>query len=393
MELESVTFGAFLGIAGVFGLTAAAIYPLVRRSYLLWGVARAIFFSCMVIALFPIELSNGEPVAGTNLWLAEAALALGAAMTGPFLANYVEPHIKLGQARRLLYWMLPLGLFAAVASAIGQKLPLYNQLHDLALLACTVLLASGLYSAIKAGSRAARFQLIGWGPLVLIGLVAFSYELVTQGHLPYWPYLLLAGLVIDFVVSATGIVDGFVIIQKERDRAMADMKAAELMTVTDPLTEIANRRGLDQHFENADRSNLSGLALIDCDHFKRINDQFGHETGDRVLVGIAQGLKIDNTFVARLGGEEFVVLIYGDDWQERAEQARRCITLAVRAYVPDLPYPVTASAGLTSISEGDTLTCAMKRADKALYAAKESGRNRSLSLTEFRPPSEIGEVA
>ena len=164
MELESVTFGAFLGIAGVFGLTAAAIYPLVRRSYLLWGVARAIFFSCMVIALFPIELSNGEPVAGTNLWLAEAALALGAAMTGPFLANYVEPHIKLGRARRLLYWMLPLGLFAAAASAIGQTLPLYNQLHDLALLAGTVLLAGGLYTAIKAGSRAARFQLIGWGP-------------------------------------------------------------------------------------------------------------------------------------------------------------------------------------------------------------------------------------
>ena len=61
--------------------------------------------------------------------------------------------------------------------------------------------------------------------------------------------------------------------------------------------------------------------------------------------------------------------------------------------MPDLPYPVTASAGLTSISESDTLTGAMKRADKALYAAKESGRNRSLSLTEFRPPSEISEVA
>lgn len=393
MDWESVTFGAFLGIAGVFGITAAAIYPLVQRTYLLWGVARAICFTVMVIALFPIVLSNGEPVTGTRLALAEGTLALGAAMTGPFLANYVEPHINLGRARRLLYWMLPLGMFAAAASAIGQSVPLYNQLHDLTLMACTVLLACGLYTAIKARSRAARFQLVAWGPLILIGLVAFTYELVTQGHLPYWPYLLLAGLVVDFVVSATGIVDGFVIIQKERDRAMADIKAAELMTATDPLTEIANRRGLDQHFADADRSSLSGLALIDCDHFKRINDQFGHETGDRVLIGIAQGLKIDNTFVARLGGEEFVVLIYGDNWQERAEQARRCITLAVRAFVPDLPYPVTASAGLTSVSQTDTLSSAMKRADKALYAAKESGRNRSLSLTEFHPFSEIGEVA
>ena len=125
--------------------------------------------------------------------------------------------------------MLALLHARAAASAIGQEVPLYNQLHDLALLACTVLLATGLYTAIRAGSRAARFQLIGWGPLILIGLVAFSYELVTQGDLPYWPYLLLAGLVIDFVVSATGIVDGFVIIQpyEEEEPAAAGMPTAE----------------------------------------------------------------------------------------------------------------------------------------------------------------------
>ena len=387
MDWASAIFGAFVGIAGAFGLTAAAIYPLVRRSYLLWGIARAVFFTAMVIAILPLELADGLPVEGPRLAIAEAALALGAAVTGPFLASYIEPNRRVERATRLLCWMLPLGFFAAISSWIALTWPAFNQLHDLALLACTVLLAMGLYQSIKSGSRAARFQLVGWGPLILIGMVAFSYEVVTLGHLPYWPYLVLACLVLDYVVTATGIVDGFMVVQKERDRAVADVVAAEQMILLDPLTEIANRRGLEQHFDNAARGTPSGMALIDCDHFKRINDQYGHDVGDKVLRAVALGLQGRDLFVARLGGEEFVLLIYDEDWQGAAEAARRRITAEVRKAVPELLYPMTASAGLTAVHHEENLATAMKRADRALYAAKEAGRNRSLALTEFNPAS------
>jgi PleD family two-component response regulator len=70
---------------------------------------------------------------------------------------------------------------------------------------------------------------------------------------------------------------------------------------------------------------------------------------------------------------------------EKAEEARRRITVQVRATVSELLYPVTASAGLAAVQEGESLGSAMKRADRALYAAKEAGRNRSLALTEFKP--------
>ena len=80
-----------------------------------------------------------------------------------------------------------------------------------------------------------------------------------------------------------------------------------------------------------------------------------------------------------------MLLIYGNDWQSMAEAARRRITQAVRLNVPEYPLPVTASAGLAAVSEGEALSSALKRADRALYAAKEAGRNRSLALTEFRP--------
>ena len=69
------------------------------------------------------------------------------------------------------------------------------------------------------------------------------------------------------------------------------------------------------------------------------------------------------------------------------------MTIAIRDAVSDLPYPVTASAGLSAMQPEDTLQTAMKRADRALYAAKESGRNRSLTLSEFRPSASLSEVA
>ncbi len=375
-------------------MTAAAIYPLIKRGYLLWGSFRAVFFTIMVVALFPLSMVDGIPLDTVRLSWAEAALAMGAGATGPFLVSYVEQNVDLGRTRAGLFAMLPLGILAALCSLIGITYPVFHTVHDAILLVCIGLLAAGLYAAIKARSRAARIQLLGWGPLLVTGLVSYTYELVVQSDMPFWPYLLLAGLVIDFIVTATGIVDGFVMVQKERDSALEDMEVAQRMTLIDPLTNIANRRGLERHFATRKDRKTTGIALIDCDHFKRINDQFGHDVGDRVLIAVAQALDAQNTFAARLGGEEFVLLLDGPNWQASAEYARQSITDAVRASLPELPYPITASAGLAHFDQDDTLQSAMKRADQALYAAKEAGRDRSLSLTRFNaPPTALGRGA
>lgn len=384
MDWASVFLGAFIGIAGVFGIAAVALYPRVRSKYLLWTAARVLCFAVMAVMVLPMGLPDTVLPLETRLIIGEVALALGAACTGPFLATYIEPRIRLGRFRRHLSWIFILGVLAAAATWIGSYFPAAHQMHDLLLLVVTYLLAVGLYVALRAGSRVARYQAVAWMPLIAIGFVAFGYEFLTRGSLPYWPYIVIVGLVLDFIVTATGFADGFLQIKQERDRAVASVMAAEQMTQTDPLTNIANRRGLEQHFERNGRDRPAGIALIDCDHFKRINDSFGHDMGDRVLVALAQSLKGDDLFVARLGGEEFILLIYSDDWQSKAEAARRRMTQAVRVEVPELQHTVTASAGLTAIAPTDTLSCAMKRADQALYAAKEAGRNRSLALTEFR---------
>ena len=387
MDWVSASFGAFMGIAIVVSVTSLALYPFVRRDYLLWCALRIACFAAMTIALLSLGPTEALIAGLDNRGLGEVALALGVACTGPFFATYVEPHIDLGSHRRHLWYILPLGIFAAAATFLGTSLPIFHQLHDFALLTASFLLGNSLVAAIRRHSRVAKLQAIVWGPLVLLGLGAFAYEFFARETIPHWPRLVLTALSFDLVITFLGIMYGFGRIKLERDRALANIEAAEQLMLIDPLTNIANRRGLDQHlaFDTARRP--AGLALIDCDHFKLVNDTFGHEMGDRVLVAAAQALRSEDVFVARLGGEEFVILVYGDDWQNIAEKARCRITSAVRISVPEMSLPVTASAGLTAMSRTDTLSTAMNRADKALYAAKEAGRDRSVALTEFLPAS------
>ena len=147
----------------------------------------------------------------------------------------------------------------------------------------------------------------------------------------------------------------------------------------DVLTEIPNRRSFvalaEQHLRDADESPQRYLAMIDVDNFKKVNDQYGHDSGDVVLKRIAGNIRTSmSEFVyARLGGEEFVVYLWGLD--QAATEAR---VAALCTLVRETPgqHPVTVSIGLTHMEHGDTLGNALGRADAALYDAKRAGKDR-----------------
>lgn len=153
---------------------------------------------------------------------------------------------------------------------------------------------------------------------------------------------------------------------------------------TDPLTGLANRLGLEERF--AATSGPGGgrcFAVCDIDHFKLVNDRFGHNAGDRVLRAIARTLAegCEGHFVARLGGEEFAVLIAHDDVEAAArvlDAAReRIANKRFRLRESDAPVGVvTLSVGLAAIPADLSLVDACARADAALYAAKANGRDR-----------------
>jgi diguanylate cyclase (GGDEF)-like protein len=126
------------------------------------------------------------------------------------------------------------------------------------------------------------------------------------------------------------------------------------------------------------------LIITDIDHFKRVNDTYGHQAGDEVLKTFAALLKTScrpGDLVARYGGEEFVILCADCSIAvsaQRAEAMRRAISQTQHSALAD--HCVTASFGVTEIQAGDTPETMLKRADRALYEAKEGGRNRVVQL-------------
>jgi len=164
---------------------------------------------------------------------------------------------------------------------------------------------------------------------------------------------------------------------------LASNRRLDELSRTDSLTGIGNRRSFDgelvSRFEHALRYGRPlTLVMIDIDHFKKINDTFGHQAGDEVLQRIARVLQRttrQSDFVARFGGEEFVVLLPETPMLEGLQVAEK-IRAAVAA--EDLPNRVTVSAGVATMPQPhiDSPDALIAAADAALYKAKESGRNR-----------------
>ena len=123
-----------------------------------------------------------------------------------------------------------------------------------------------------------------------------------------------------------------------------------------------------------------GALLLDLDHFKRINDTFGHGRGDDVLAAVAEamrGVVRASDFVGRYGGEEFLILLPDTDVTGAAEAAEKLRTAVARVKIPAIDRDITASIGVAILAQDGSDTDALIRnADRALYSAKANGRNR-----------------
>jgi diguanylate cyclase (GGDEF)-like protein len=169
------------------------------------------------------------------------------------------------------------------------------------------------------------------------------------------------------------------------------LEEAEREALIDPLTGVWNRRGfsdlIDREISRAKRSKSPlAVCLADIDHFKKINDTYGHPTGDTVIKTIAE-LLVENVrgidTVARFGGEEFVIILPGVhavSLPQVAEKILRAVRTRGKLDCPDGAHAVTISLGLTITGEGGetpaTADILIEHADKALYQAKHEGRNR-----------------
>ena len=202
--------------------------------------------------------------------------------------------------------------------------------------------------------------------------IVFSVQKINEKkHSHYRNLIILILVILSSIISAIIILVHTIV-----------HNSLEVDAITDPLTKLYNRKYfskvLDRQIKLSKRYDYSfSLILYDIDHFKRINDEFGHPTGDRVLIQLATLLKehgrdVDDIF--RLGGEEFAIIAPESNLSQAVIIAEKYRALTEKADFA-IGHKITISAGVSQLTQRDNKESLYKRTDSALYKAKSCGRN------------------
>jgi diguanylate cyclase (GGDEF)-like protein len=367
-------------LLAAFAVTLAGLWLLDRRRLHLLPLAGAFAGFGAAILVQVLELppqSAFSSVVSAHLYAAGAALlALG--ITWRSGRRGIPPPLLL----------LPVVMVATLAwfSYVDDRLLIRIYVLNFGL---GLILLAGAWHARRLADGSLAERALFW-LLLALALHFFPRTLLTAGNIgsrisdpasfggtDFWVLTMYAGAVFGVVigialvlVTAADLMAG---LQRERD--------------TDALTGTLNRRGLDTRAaELLEQPAQRPIALVACDidHFKAINDQFGHHAGDLVLERI--GMLLRNScratdLVARIGGEEFVVVLPNSTAEDGFELAERLRRLVAETDVSRGP-PVTCSFGVAQLHDLDRdIWAGLQRADRQLYAAKHAGRNRTIVET------------
>ena len=349
--------------------------PLLVVSFLLIAAASSLLATATgIAALVATGMMPGADVANAWLpyWIGDLA---GVIVLAPFF----------GAAMATLSPSISASLRAAVSLKHQRATPCfkYKLLLTLSLLAASMWLAHATRSP---NSAFAVFFLV----------IPYMWIASTESAFSNIVALALGSFTIALLVHAFGLKEFSMVYQFAINviaantlyalavpTLLADNLALRQLADTDMLTQAASRNHLKQRARQdiqrcRDQVGAMTIIMFDIDNFKRINDQSGHALGDRALqhvCTIAQHALRPSDMLGRLGGDEFVALLPGND-----HLAGIAIADRIRLQLLDSPletgYPLTASFGVAELGPGDTYETLLERADRALYKAKQAGRNR-----------------
>lgn len=308
-----------------------------------------------------------------------------------FLREFARLTVHVPRLARAVEWMAvaTLGLVVVVLTPIDALRAWVPLIGNPVVIAANVVLLVALLAAWWRGSRQAAIALLAWMPPLLAnsawyGMIATD-SVAGQG-LEYVRHAATVYLALTFTFALALRMRR---LSRERDDAHV---RAEL----DPLTGVYNRAGVQRELDLAmaeaegKQRDLS-VVYLDLDHFKRVNDRFGHPFGDaclRALVMVVAGELRQGDVIGRIGGEEFVVILRGAG-AHHAELIAECIRRAVEqrmVLVQGRPVGLTVSVGATQYCPGlDTAESVLARADAGLYSAKRGGRNRVVPVARVVP--------
>ncbi|MEQ1659664.1 MAG: sensor domain-containing diguanylate cyclase, partial [Hylemonella sp.] len=235
-------------------------------------------------------------------------------------------------------------------------------------------------SPVDGLSRAVAYTRVQDYPLV-VAVTASLDDLLRA-----WRMHTLILVSIALLISIACLLLAATLLRCMRDEATVRRTLEHLM-LTDPLTGVGNRRmlelRLDDEILRAERYRRAlTVVYFDLDHFKQVNDKYGHDVGDTVLRQVADSLVANlrqSDHVARMGGEEFVTLLTETGLDDAVTLVERMRAAVAALQIPGLPQHITISAGLAQWREGENAETLLRRADQALYRAKASGRNSAFT--------------
>jgi diguanylate cyclase (GGDEF)-like protein len=320
------------------------------------------------------------PQSGPALTMDLAAFAWvgGAALEVAAYCQFFE--FAASAWRKLL---LPTAAVALVAVAVAMGLGATTlQMTRVMALAIAAFSAGAAGILLRPRTQASLLQRVIGVNDALFAVAILAWIIVTKGQ-PSEPHarpiLGMAYLASYLLMIVNGF--GFLLLCKQKD----DAHMRRLATIDD-LTDMLNRRAFFEHAERAREGALRlqrpvALMMLDLDHFKQLNDSYGHACGDdalRTFAGTARKLLREGDVLGRLGGEEFALVLPRSSLEGARLVAERLRMAVNDAVLPACAgdYRMTVSIGLVTIAPDEALTTALARADHALYAAKTAGRNR-----------------
>lgn len=381
----------FIGLMLTPLLMDVIFFTILRRRFVLYHagmVAAAVVYittrTGVGFELFPwLDILTRSMINYSILTIAILCSALLArAMTDAENVNPILGRLLVAFGALPMFVTMALFFFIPDTSFVGPQLYYASFIPMLALLILNLSVGS-----LK-GDRNAQLQLLGWLPLILFAVARVLHGLglihdnllLSKGMFP--------ALMCEMAMTCLLVTEKVISIRRDRDRAIGIETELRRRISTDDLTGLLNRRSFVEHYDQVVSASLGErstacLLVLDIDHFKAVNDKHGHLAGDAALKQVANTIASFSTrrdAVSRVGGEEFAMLMVEGRMSEaiyRAERVRAAIEgLTLNGAAKDVKH-LTISIGIVKVdgNADASFESYFNAADKALYAAKDAGRN------------------
>lgn len=369
LSIEQLAFGAYYGGFIVLVLYNFFIFLIVRDRafvyYLLYAASYGLYFAIHNGLAFQF-LWPDSPAWGNQALLVMLNLSLifGMQFTRTFLDSAMFAP-RLDAVARVTQW---LAVFGLLASFVAPYSLIILPVAILTVIVTSLIIVLGSIGLIK-GFRPARFFMIAWG-MLLTGVMVYMFKVF--GVLPHnavTQNAFQAGSLLEMVLLSLALA--------------SRVRELQRQSRTDTLTRIPNRRAFDEvaagEFERARRGGVMALLVIDIDHFKRFNDEFGHARGDEVLKQVAEklvnGIR-QGDHACRFGGEEFAIVLPATDSEQAARVAESLRKIVEESSPAGAPITISIGVASTRDDRFESVDALFRAADTALYQAKREGRNR-----------------